>query len=141
MVWNAIIRDVKGLSPQMLDSFVAGKDLSVEVLKDLTKVMLNGHAVYDEASGMLKTAYDAPPIPMGYPPDAFVHHDPKVAKMQAACREALKAAESSRTTGIKLEPAAPTTTKREGWLGEFFPTPVKVSEPVRRERFIRKREA
>ena len=87
----------------MLESVAAGADnLSVEILKDLTKVMLCGHAAYDETTGMLKSTNDAPPTSIGIAPEPWRHPDAKIAAAQEAYKAALKAAapRAENATGI-----------------------------------------
>ena len=124
----------------MLESVAAGADnLSVEIMKDLTKVMLCGHAAYDETTGMLKSTNDAPPTSIGIAPEPWRHPDAKIAAAQEAYKAALKAAAPE----LRMPPASAqpvqTTTKRPGFLGEFFPVAVKSPEPERREKFVRAR--
>ena len=123
----AIVRDTKGLGPAALDAFANGADnLSIEVLKDLTRVMLGGYVIFDAESGMLKSAYaNDPPALAGIPPEPYVNPDPTIAQAQAAYRAALKAARGPERRGPEL--AKPelvqTTTKRAGFLGDFFRSP------------------
>lgn len=125
----AVARDVDGVGLEKLDSFMHGKtDLSAEILQRLTTVMYGGHAVFDPESGMLKSAYADRPtlsytVPEPYrPPADFVIARPTIGPQPI------------------MPPAAKTTTKRDGWLGEYFPTPVE--PPVvrkKREPFVRAR--
>jgi hypothetical protein len=130
-VLNAVARDVDGVGIEKLDSFMHGRtDLSAEILARLTTVMYGGHAVYDVESGMLKSAYADRPtpsytVPEPYkPPADFVIARPTIGPQPV----------KPSTTK--------TTTKRDGWLGEYFPTPVEppVVREKPREPFVRLRE-
>jgi hypothetical protein len=141
--WHAIVRDVKGIRHHSLQAFADGADnLTVDVLKDLTKVMMNGHVIYDEASGKLKSAYaDNPPTSIGIVPGPYINPNPTIAAAQAALQAAMKtAAGPERSAPRSAAPPVPMTTKRPGFIGDFYPVAVKAPEPVKKEKFVRLRE-
>jgi hypothetical protein len=75
------MRGVKGLSPHGLESFVAGQDnLSVEMLKSLTKEVFSDYVIYDEPTGILKSKFaDVPPTKGGFIPQPWRNPDPAIA--------------------------------------------------------------
>ena len=64
----SLARDL-GISSDMLDTFIDGKrSLPIPVLQDLTKVLWNGHAVYDPEVDRLRPARQEPAKPLGVLP-------------------------------------------------------------------------
>ncbi|MGM4959829.1 hypothetical protein [Bradyrhizobium sp. 604_D8_N2_3] len=127
---NAVVRDVEGLGLAKLQDFIEGRFTpSIEVLQQLTKAAFSGYAILDGQTLMLRSAYEDQPQRSFTPPDPF---QPE-AKQMPRYERGPQPAKPKRVA---------TTTKRDGWAGEFFRT--KVEPPAvrekQRERFVRLRE-
>ena len=100
----AIAREIHGIGIPQLEAFVAGGNLSVELLQKLAKV-LYPHSEYDPELNMMRPANKEPARSFIYPPP--VQPGPGVGENR----------------GIKLPEAAqskPKSKGRPGWLGGLF---------------------